>query len=404
VIPEHPATVTVVGIGADGWPGLGGTSIAALTSADVVFGSPRQLDLLPASVGADRVAWPSPLLPALPGLLETHRDRRLAVLASGDPMFHGIGATLVRLVGADRVRVLPHPSSVSLAAARLGWPLADTDVASLVTAPVETLHPLVNPGRRILVLSAGAETPARVAALLRERGYAGARLTVLEQLGGPGERTVTGTAGDWAAVDADPLNVVAVDCGSGPATSLVPGLPDAAYRSDGQLTKREVRAVTLAALAPAPGELLWDVGAGSGSIAIEWMRAHRTCRAVAVESHAERAATVRANAAALGVPGLRVVEGRAPGALAGLPTPTAVFIGGGVTRDGVVEACLASLPAGGRLVANAVTVESEAVLAAWYAKLGGELTRIAVQRGSPVGGFTGWRAMMPVTIWSVVTA
>jgi precorrin-6Y C5,15-methyltransferase (decarboxylating) len=180
----------------------------------------------------------------------------------------------------------------------------------------------------------------------------------------------------------------------------VPGLPDAAYESDGQLTKREVRAVTLAVLAPVPGELLWDVGAGSGSIGIEWMRAHRTCRAVAVESHADRAATVRANAAALGVPGLRVVEGRAPEALAGLPTPAAVFIGGGVTRDGVMDACLAALPVGGRVVANAVTVESEAVLAGWYAKLGGELTRVAVQRGSAVGGFTGWRAMMPVTIWS----
>jgi precorrin-6Y C5,15-methyltransferase (decarboxylating) len=403
VTPEHPATLTVVGIGADGWAGLGGTSTAALTSADVVFGGPRQLDLLPAAVTADRVAWPSPLLPALPGLLEAHRGRRIAVLASGDPMFHGIGATLVRLVGADLVRVLPHPSSVSLAAAALGWPLADVDVLSLVTAPVEAMHRLINPGRRILVLSAGADTPARVAALLRERGYGAAAIEVLEHLGGPGYRRTTGTAGDWPDPDVDPLNVVAVDCGTGPATSLVPGLPDARYDGDGQLTKREVRAVTLAVLGPVPGELLWDVGAGSGSIGIEWMRAHRTCRAVAIESHAGRAATVRANAAALGVPGLRVVEGRAPDALAGLPTPAAVFIGGGVTRDGVVDACLAALPVGGRLVANAVTVESEAVLAGWYAKLGGELTRVAVQRGSPVGGFTGWRAMMPVTIWSLVT-
>ncbi|MCA2216532.1 precorrin-6y C5,15-methyltransferase (decarboxylating) subunit CbiE [Jidongwangia harbinensis] len=400
---DHPATLTVVGIGADGWAGLGGTSVSALMSADVLFGSPRQLDLVPAEVTADRVTWPSPLLPALPGLLEAHHGRRIAVLASGDPMFHGIGATLVRLAGAGRVRVLPHPSSVSLAAAALGWPLADVDVLSLVTAPVEALHRLVNPGRRILVLSAGAETPARVAGLLRDRGYGTATVEVLEHLGGPGFRRVAGTAGGWPDPDVDPLNVVAVDCGPGPATSLVPGLPDATYDGDGQLTKREVRAVTLAVLGPVPGELLWDVGAGSGSIGIEWMRAHRTCRAVAIESHPGRAATVRANAAALGVPGLRVVEGRAPDALAGLPTPAAVFIGGGVTRDGVVDACLAALPAGGRLVANAVTVESEAVLAGWYAKLGGELTRVAVQRGSPVGGFTGWRAMMPVTIWSLVT-
>ena len=397
-----PALVTVVGVGADGWPGLSGPGIAALTSADVVLGSPRQLDLLPAAVTATRVAWPSPLLPALPGLLAEHAGRDLCVLASGDPMFHGIGATLARLAGPEALRVLPHPSSVSLAAARLGWPLADVDVLSLVTAPVSTLHPLIHPGRRILVLSAGAATPAEVAGLLTGRGFGDSVVTVCEQLGGPGERLVTGAAAGWAHPPGDPLNVVAVSCGDGPAVPTVPGLPDALYDSDGQLTKREIRAVTLAALAPVPGELLWDVGAGSGSIGIEWMRAHRSCRAIAVEPSAERAARIAGNAARLGVPGLRVVEGAAPAALDGLPQPAAVFVGGGVTRDGVVDTCLAALPPGGRLVANAVTLESEAVLAAWYAELGGELTRIAVSRGSPVGGFTGWRPMMPVTTWSVV--
>ncbi len=397
-----PPPLTVVGIGADGWPGLSGTGTAALTAAEVVLGSTRQLALLPASVRATRVAWPSPLLPALPGLLAEHRGRAVCVLASGDPMFHGIGATLARLAGPAALRVLPHPSSVSLAAARLGWPLADTEVVSLVTAPVAALHPAVNPGRRILVLSAGAATPAEVAALLAGRGFGDSTLTVLEQLGGPGERELSGTAARWEHPPGDPLNVVAITCGDGPAVSAVPGLPDGLYDSDGQLTKREIRAVTLAALAPVPGELLWDVGAGSGSIGIEWMRAHRGCRAIAVEPSAERAARIARNATALGVPGLRIVEGAAPAALDGLPRPAAVFVGGGVTRDGVVDACLAALPAGGRLVANAVTLESEAVLAAWYAKLGGELTRIAVSRGSPVGGFTGWRPMMPVTTWSVV--
>ncbi|MEV4636908.1 precorrin-6y C5,15-methyltransferase (decarboxylating) subunit CbiE [Actinoplanes sp. NPDC049548] len=398
---ENPAGVTVVGIGADGWSGLPGTATAALTAADVVFGSDRQLDLLPPEVAGERVPWPSPLLPALPGLLDAHRDRRIAVLASGDPMFHGIGATLCRLAGP--VRVIPHPSSVSLAAARLGWPLADVDVLSLVTAPVEELHPLVHPGRRVLVLSRDAETPGRIAHLLTSRGYGDSTLTVLAQLGGAGETTRTGPAASLDLTGVDPLNVVAIECGrGGPARPRTPGLPDDAYDSDGQLTKREVRAVTLALLGPQPGELLWDVGAGSGSIAIEWMRTHRACRAVAVESSAERAARVAANAAALGVPKLEVVVGRAPGALAGLPAPDVVFIGGGVTRDGVVEAAWEALPAGGRLVANAVTLESEAVLAAWYAKLGGELTRVAVNRAAPVGGFTGWRAMMPVTIWSVV--
>ncbi|BBH64078.1 precorrin-6Y C5,15-methyltransferase [Actinoplanes sp. OR16] len=399
---ENPEVVTVVGIGAGGWSDLSGTSQRALAAADAVFGSSRQLGLLPDSIAARRVPWPSPLVPALPGLLEAERGRRVAVLASGDPMFHGIGSTLARLLGPERIAVLPHPSSVSLAAARLGWDLASADVVSLVTAPTGILHRWVNPHRRLLILSTGADTPAAVAALLTERGYGSASLTVLEQLGGPGERVVAGTAGGWVLPPGDPLNVVAAELGDGPPASCVPGLPDDAYEGDGQLTKREVRAVTLAALSPAPGQLLWDVGAGSGSIAIEWMRSHPACRAIGIESSADRVATITANAAALGVPGLRVVHGRAPEALDGLPQPDTIFIGGGVTRDGVLDRCLAALRPGGRLVANAVTVESEAVLAAAYAKHGGELTRLTVQRGSPVGGFTGWRSFMPVTIWSVV--
>ncbi|GIE93328.1 precorrin-6y C5,15-methyltransferase (decarboxylating) subunit CbiE [Paractinoplanes rishiriensis] len=400
--PVNPALVTVVGIGASGWSELGGTGKSALTGARVVFGSARQLDLLPAEVTAERIAWPSPLMPALPGLLESRRGASVCVLASGDPMLHGIGATIVNQLGAEAVRVLPHPSAASLAAARLGWPLATTEVLSLVTADPAEVHRLINPGRRFLVLSRGAATPAELAARLTAAGHGAARITVLEQLGGPAERLVTGTAATWSEPPGDPLNVVAVECGDGPSVAAVPGLPDDAYRHDGQLTKREVRAVTLAALAPAPGALLWDVGAGAGSIGIEWMRSHPSCRAIAVESDPARCEMIRTNAAALGVPALRVVPGRAPEALAGLPAPGTVFIGGGVTRDGVLDACLAALPAGGRLVANAVTVESEAVLAAGHARLGGELTRVAVSRGAPVGGFTGWRAMMPVTIWTIV--
>ncbi|WP_433826654.1 precorrin-6y C5,15-methyltransferase (decarboxylating) subunit CbiE [Actinoplanes sp. CA-015351] len=399
---SNPDVVTVVGVGAGGWPDLSGTAQRALTEAEVIFGSARQLDLLPASVPGRREKWPSPLVPALPGLLEAESGRSVCVLASGDPMFHGIGSTLVRLIGADRIRVLPHPSSVSLAAARLGWDLTYADVVSLVTAPATTLHRWLNPGRRILILSSGAQTPAEVAGLLDASGFGSASMTVLEQLGGPGERVVAGTAGTWMVPPGDPLNVIALELGGGPPASCVPGLPDLGYAGDGQLTKRETRAVTLALLSPAPGQLLWDVGAGSGSIGIEWMRSHPACRAIAIESSADRVATITANAASLGVPGLRVVRGRAPEALDGLEAPDTIFVGGGLTRDGVLDRCLAELRPGGRLVANAVTVESEAVLAAGYAKFGGELTRLTVQRGSPVGGFTGWRSFMPVTIWSVV--
>ncbi|XVQ81882.1 precorrin-6y C5,15-methyltransferase (decarboxylating) subunit CbiE [Microbispora siamensis] len=396
--------VSVVGIGADGWAGLTDAARAELIAADVVVGSARQLALLPASVAPERVPYPSPLVAGLPGLLDAQAERAVAVLASGDPMFFGVGATLARLLGPERLRVLPHVSSVTLACARLGWPAEGVETVSLVGRPLATLTAALAPGRRVLVLSADAGTPARVAALLTERGYGASRVTVLGDLGAATESRHDGTAAGWPGAEPMPaLNIVAVTCADVPDAvplAFVCGLPDDAYESDGQLTKQEVRAVTLAKLAPLPGELLWDVGAGSGSVAVEWLRVHPSCEAVAVERDPVRADRVRHNADALGVPRLRVVTGAAPDALHGLPTPAAVFVGGGVTGPGVVETCWAALAPGGRLVANAVTVESEAVLAKWHARLGGDLVRLSVQRASPVGGFTGWRPLMPVTIWT----
>lgn len=329
-LPTMP--VTVVGIGADGWPGLAPVSREALGAAEVVIGGPRQLELLPALVAADRVPWPSPLRPAVLGLLDEHAGRRVAVLASGDPMFFGIGRTLTELLGADRLRVLPHPSSVSYACARLGWALEETETVSLVGRELASLAGALYDGRRLLVLSADASTPAAVAGLLSERGYGASELRVLEQLGGPAERVVAGVAESWDQPAGDPLNLVAVEVAGTVRTPLTSGLPDELFEHDGQLTKRHVRAATLATLAPVPGELLWDVGGGSGSIAIEWLRAHRSCRAVSVERDPVRAARIGRNAAALGVPRLRVVTGPAPAALAELPVPDAVFIGGGSPR------------------------------------------------------------------------
>ncbi|WP_030792240.1 bifunctional cobalt-precorrin-7 (C(5))-methyltransferase/cobalt-precorrin-6B (C(15))-methyltransferase [Streptomyces sp. NRRL S-920] len=406
--PASPAdipAVTVVGIGADGWGGLPAASRAALSDAEVIVGGPRQLDLLPLpDCPGERVAWPSPLRPAVPGLLAAHAGRRIAVLASGDPMFYGIGRALSEEIGAAALRVLPHPSSVSLACARLGWPVEDTEVVTLVGRPAARLAAALHDGRRLLVLSANAATPGEVAALLRERGFGPSGLRVLEQLGSAHESVYEGVADAWSHAPGDPLNVVAVECRRSPGAlrlGAVPGLPDAAYESDGQLTKRYVRAATLAALAPAPGELLWDVGGGSGSIAVEWLRVHPSCRAVTVEKNAVRAERITRNADRLGVPGLRVVTGAAPGALAELPTPDAVFIGGGLTAPGLLDACWEALPTGGRLVANTVTLESEALLTDWYRRHGGELVRLAVAQAVPVGGFTGWRQAMPVTQWSV---
>ncbi len=396
--------VTVVGIGADGWAGLAEPGRAAVRAAEVLLGAPRQLDLVAGHTGAEPRPWPSPMLPALPGLLAELAGRKLCVLASGDPMVHGVGATLARALGPDRLDVLPHPSSVSLACARLGWAVDGVEVVSAVGRPLARVRRVLAPGVRLLVLSEGAATPGALAALLVDAGYGASAMTVLAQLGGPAERCTSGTAAGWSHPPGDPLNVVAVACAAdagAPLRGEVPGLPDAAYDHDGQLTKREVRAVTLAHLAPRPGELLWDVGAGNGSVGIEWLRAHRTCRAVAVESDGARADRITANAGALGVPHLQLVRGRAPGALAGLPAPDAVFVGGGVTAPGVLDACWAALPPGGRLVANAVTLQAETVLAEGHARLGGELTRVAVARAAPVGRFTGWRPAMPVTIWAV---
>ncbi|MDQ1015195.1 precorrin-6y C5,15-methyltransferase (decarboxylating) subunit CbiE [Streptomyces afghaniensis] len=405
VPPEPTAAVTVVGLGADGWAGLPDASRTALREADVLIGGPRQLDLLPPECAGQRVAWPSPLRPAVPGLLAAHAGRRIAVLASGDPMFYGIGRALAEETGA--LRVLPHPSSVSYAGARLGWPLEDAEVVTLVGRPTARLAAALHDGRRLLVLSADATTPGEVAALLRDRGFGPSRMRVLEQLGGDRERvTAASTADDWPASQApgDPLNIVAVECRRAPDAlrlGAVPGLPDEAYEHDGQLTKRHIRAATLGVLAPAPGELLWDIGGGSGSIAVEWMRTHPSCRAVTVERDPARAERISRNADRLGVPGLRVVTGAAPAVLAELQPPDAVFVGGGLTAPGLLDACWEALPIGGRLVANTVTLESEALLAAAHRRRGGELVRLAVAHAVPVGGFTGWRQAMPVTQWAV---
>jgi precorrin-6Y C5,15-methyltransferase (decarboxylating) len=397
-------TVTVVGIGADGWDGLSPAARRAIESGEVLRGSARQLGLVPDSVRAERVPWPSPMALAVRELPTAHPGRRVVVLASGDPMFSGIGTTLVRWFGAAAVDVVPHPSSVTLACSRMGWSVEETTVVSVVWRPLELLVPHVTPGRRLVVLGADASTPGQVADRLSDWGYGASRVTALAQLGGPGECRFEGTAAEWSHAETDPLTVTAVEVVADPGTvplPTVPGLPDEVYHHDGQLTKRDVRAVTLSRLAPLPGQLLWDVGAGAGSIGIEWMRAHPSCRAVAVEAVAGRAHRIRQNASRLGVPGLQVVEGSAPEVLVGLPEPDAVFVGGGATVPLVLDTVWDALAPGGRLVVNAVTVESEAVLADWYGRCGGTLTRLSVAQAQPVGGFTGWKPAMPVTIWSV---
>ncbi|RAU43163.1 MULTISPECIES: precorrin-6y C5,15-methyltransferase (decarboxylating) subunit CbiE [unclassified Pseudomonas] len=394
--------LTVVGIGEDGYKGLGRNARHALLQARQVFGSSRQLELLPACIQAERRRWPSPF--SLQPVLE-QRGEPVCVIASGDPMLFGVGASLSRHVPAEHMRVIPAPSSYSLAAARLGWALQDVVTLSVVARPMAALNAHLHQGLRLLVLSNDGSSPAAIAALLRERGFGLSHMTVLEHLGGSSERRIDGAANDWTDVQTAALNLVAIDCRAEPgALRLSPlgGLPDDAFRHDGQLTKRDVRAVTLARLAPVPGELLWDVGAGCGSIGIEWMRAHPTCRAVAIEANEERQQMIEFNRDALGAPGLQLVRGRAPDALEGLEQPDAVFIGGGVTRHGVLDRCWEQLRSGGRLVANAVTLQSEAMLVNWRERHGGELTRIHLAHSKPLGTFDTWRQALPITLLEAV--
>ncbi len=392
--------IVVVGIGADGWAGLGDAARAAVSDADEVIGSARQLALLPDDVAVRR-PWPSPIDALVDEIVERTAGTT-CVLASGDPMLHGIGATLARRAGAARVRVHPHPSAFAIACARLGWPAAEVELVSAVARAPEVVVRALQRGRRIVAYATGSDGAAELARVLRERGCGTSRFVVLEQLGGPDERVIESTAESWGDRAADPLHAVAIEVTTGPEAAVyprVPGLPDAAYASDGQLTKRHVRAVTLAALAPQPGELLWDVGAGSGSIAIEWLRSEPGARAVALEARDDRAARIADNARRLGVPDLDVRVGAAPAALEGLPVPDVVFIGGGITTPGLLERCWEALPPGGRLVANTVTLEGEQAATAARAGHGGTLTRIEIAHAEPVGGFTGWRAQMPVVQW-----
>ncbi|ORA16874.1 precorrin-6y C5,15-methyltransferase (decarboxylating) subunit CbiE [Mycobacterium arosiense] len=385
--------IIVVGIGADGMPGLGEASRVELRGAAVIYGSKRQLDLLDDTVSAPRRQWPSPMLPALQTLLDEHTGD-VHVVASGDPLLHGIGGTLIRLHGRDNVRVLPHVSSVTLACARMGWNVHDTEVISLVTAQSRTA---VRRGGQAIVLSQNKSTPTELAALLTAHGRGDSEFTVLERLGGPDERRRGSTAREWAGDrDLDDLNVIAVRY---LPDDRVSPLPDDAFTHDGQITKQGIRAVTLAALAPRPGERLWDVGAGSGSITVEWCMSGRGCSAVVFERDERRRRNLELNAAAFGVD--IEVRGEAPEAFAGAEPPSAIFIGGGLTQPGLLDACLDNLPAGGRLVVNVVTIESEAVLAHAHQRLGGHLRRFQHYHGEPLGAFTGWRPQYPVTQWVV---
>lgn len=388
------AWLTVLGVGADGLGDLPPAAQALIDAAEVIAGGDRHLEML-ANMTAARVRLQSPIETALDAL-ETYRGQRAVVLASGDPLHYGIAATLLRRFAARELRIIPHHSAFTLAGARMAWPRQSVTALSVHGRPLAVLQRHIHPGARLLVLAQDGETPAKVANLLAARGFGPSRMVAFEHLGGPDELAIAATAESWAAPRTRDLVALAVECAAGPNAILLPstpGLADEAFEHDGQLTKRETRAVTLSALAPQPGEMLWDVGAGAGSIAIEWLRAGPHMRAVAFERDPVRAARIARNALALGAPELRVIEGAAPQAFAGLTAPDAIFLGGGVGAPGMIEACWAALKPGGRLVANAVTEKSALALEAHRASYGGELTRLAVSR-LETGG---WRELKPIT-------
>jgi precorrin-6B C5,15-methyltransferase / cobalt-precorrin-6B C5,C15-methyltransferase len=403
-LPAHDTAaacrwLSIVGIGEDGIDGLTPIARSLIQGAEIVFGGHRHLALAAPLIRGTSRSWRSPFEGAIEDVL-AHRGRDVCVLASGDPFVYGVGSVLLRHIDPRETVAVPAPSTFSLAASRLGWALPETVQLSLHGRSLDLVRPHLHPGARVLALTSDGEGPAVLARLLADTGFGRSRLTVLEALGGARERIRSTTAAAFDLGEIDPLNAVALEIEASPDARVLAraaGLPDALFEHDGQITKREIRAMTLAALSPRRGELLWDVGAGAGSVAIEWMLADPSMRAVAIEAQSDRAGRIRRNAAAFGVPGLEVIEGAAPGAFEGLARPDAVFVGGGATI--VLDMAVRTLRAGGRLVVNAVTVETEALLLQRRAMLGGELTRIAVARLEPMGGRQGWRPALPVTQW-----
>lgn len=393
------AWLTIVGIGEDGLAGLSDASREALARAELVTGPARHLALVP-DLRCERLPWPVPFADGIAPLL-AQRGRRVVLLASGDPFWFGAGSVIARHLEPWEWTACPAPSTFALAASRLGWPIEDTPCLGLHAAPFARLRPHLAPGRRALVLVRDGTAVGALCRYLDEQGFGASAVTVLEALGGPRERVREATAAALAFDDiAHPVALGIAFAGDGAVLPAASGRPDGWFDHDGQISKRPVRALTLSALAPRPGETLWDIGTGSGSIAIEWLLAHPTTQAIGFEANAARAARARANAAALGVDRLRVIEGATPEALGDHPSPQAVFIGGGLSAE-LLRLLADRLASGTRLVANAVTLESETLLAQWHADRGGSLLRIDLAQAAPLGTRRGWQASYPIVQWSV---
>lgn len=399
--------LAVVGIGERGWDALTEDARAAIEAAELVIGGQRHLALLPAMPGQKRIPWPSPLTEGVANI-QAQRGRRVCVLASGDPFWFGVGTTLARHINPAEMQVWPQPSAFALAAARLGWALQHVTCLSACGRDLNRVARELSDGARLLILSADGTTPAALAALLTARGFGGSQLAVFEHLDGPDEQRVSARADQWPHAETAALNTIAVDCVSDSfdtALGHVPGRSSNRFHQDGQITRSEVRAVVLSMLAPGSAECLWDIGAGSGAISVEWMLADTANQAIAIEARDARIQHIRDNATHFGVPDLACVQGHAPEALAGLAAPDAIFIGGGLTSPELLATCRNALGTNprGRLVATSVTVEGDAALAEAVPRYGGDLRRIQASHAEPLGRFLGWSSDRPITIWNLWT-
>jgi len=406
----------VIGIGEDGWDDLSADARDLLYESEIVLGGERHLKMLPKDWEGERIVWSSPIREAVSKIVSWRPEdsasvQKVAIMASGDPLCYGIAAKLLRHLPIEEIWIKPALTTFSLMCSRIGWSLPDVETLTIHGRPVEMLHPFVQPGAKLLVLSKGEESPEQAAKLLCARGFGKSIITVLEHLGGRKERQFSGQADSWNHPEGAALNAMAIECipeNNANVLSRNPGLPDEAFLHDGQLTKREIRAVALSKLMPVVDHLLWDVGAGCGSVSIEWMRTSPRCRAVAIEKSKSRLKLIEQNSQELGVPMLQIISGSAPEVLADLPAPDAVFIGGGLSSGNLLQTCWNALKPGGRLVANAVTLEGEQKLLQWQnenaGKSGasGDLTRLSISRAEKIGKFQGWKEMRSVIQLAVI--
>jgi len=406
----------VIGIGEDGWDDLSADARDLLYESEIVLGGERHLKMLPKDWEGERIVWSSPIREAVSKIVSWRPEdsasvQKVAIMASGDPLCYGIATKLLRHLPIEEIWIKPALTTFSLMCSRIGWSLPDVETLTIHGRPLEMLHPFVQPGAKLLVLSKGEESPEQAAKLLCARGFGKSIITVLEHLGGRKERQFSGQADSWNHPEGAALNAMAIECipeNNANVLSRNPGLPDEAFLHDGQLTKREIRAVALSKLMPVVDHLLWDVGAGCGSVSIEWMRTNPRCRAVAIEKSKSRLKLIEQNSQELGVPMLQIISGSAPEVLVDLPAPDAVFIGGGLSSGNLLQTCWNALKPGGRLVANAVTLEGEQKLLQWQnenaGKSGasGDLTRLSISRAEKIGKFQGWKEMRSVIQLAVI--